>query len=388
MKKVLAITGIRSEYDILYPVLNELNKNKDIELGLVVSNAHLSDQHGLTLKSIENDNFKIVDKIDCLFNTDRKTQRAKGVGMLIYGLSQTVDRFMPDLIMVIGDREESIAAAIVGNYMDVPVMHIGGGDPVYGNADDPIRMGVSKIAHIHITTAQDYANNLIKMGEEPFRVFNLGNPSLDNIRNTKKMSIEKISDFLGLNIDKNKYLIFIKHPLSSELNETEHQMKIALDAALSFCKKFNFKLIGIFPNTDPGSHKIINIIESFSTKNEINFFKTLPRDIFINLLRNASFLAGNSSMGILEAPFYKLPVVNIGLRQQGRLNAGNLEFVDHNKKKIITSMEKAAFNPEYRKKIKKLKNPYGDGFSSIKIANLINELDIDNPKWLVKEKLI
>ena len=285
-------------------------------------------------------------------------------------------------------REESIAAAIVGNYMDVPVMHIGGGDPVYGNADDPIRMGVSKIAHIHITTAQDYANNLIKMGEEPFRVFNLGNPSLDNIRNTKKMSIEKISDFLGLNIDKNKYLIFIKHPLSSELNETEHQMKIALDAALSFCKKFNFKLIGIFPNTDPGSHKIINIIESFSTKNEINFFKTLPRDIFINLLRNASFLAGNSSMGILEAPFYKLPVVNIGLRQQGRLNAGNLEFVDHNKKKIITSMEKAAFNPEYRKKIKKLKNPYGDGFSSIKIANLINELDIDNPKWLVKEKLI
>lgn len=388
MKKVLAITGIRSEYDILYPVLNELNKNRDIELGLVVSNAHLSDQHGLTLKSIENDNFKIVDKIDCLFNTDRKTQRAKGVGMLIYGLSQTVDRFMPDLIMVIGDREESIAAAIVGNYMDVPVMHIGGGDPVYGNADDPIRMGVSKIAHIHITTAQDYANNLIKMGEEPFRVFNLGNPSLDNIRNTQKISIKKISDFLGLNIVKNKYFIFIKHPLSSELHETEDQMNIALDAALSFCKKFNFKLIGIFPNTDPGSHKIINIIESFSTKNEINFFKTLPRDIFINLLRNASFIAGNSSMGILEAPFYKLPVVNIGLRQQGRLNAGNLEFVVHDKKKIITSMEKAAFNPEYRKKIKKLKNPYGDGFSSIKIANLINELDIDNPKWLVKEKLI
>jgi GDP/UDP-N,N'-diacetylbacillosamine 2-epimerase (hydrolysing) len=388
MKKVLAITGIRSEYDILYPVLNELNKNRDIELGLVVSNAHLSDQHGLTLKNIENDGFKIVDKIDCLFNTDRKTQRAKGVGMLIYGLSQTVDRFMPDLIMVIGDREESIASAIVGNYMDVPVMHIGGGDPVYGNADDPIRMGVSKIAHIHITTAQDYANNLINMGEEPFRVFNLGNPSLDNIRNTQKISIKKISDFLGLNIVKNKYFIFLKHPLSSELNETEHQMKISLDAALSFCKKFNFKLIGIFPNTDPGSHKIINIIESFSTKNEINFFKTLPRDIFINLLRNACFIAGNSSMGILEAPFYKLPVVNIGSRQQGRLNAGNLEFVDHDKKKIITSMEKAAFNLEYRKKIKKLKNPYGDGFSSIKIANLINELDIDNPKWLVKEKLI
>ncbi|MDA8926835.1 UDP-N-acetylglucosamine 2-epimerase [Gammaproteobacteria bacterium] len=388
MKRVLAITGIRSEYDILYPVLNELNKNRDIELGLVVSNAHLSDQHGLTLKNIENDGFKIVDKIDCLFNTDRKTQRAKGVGMLIYGLSQTVDRFMPDLIMVIGDREESIASAIVGNYMDVPVMHIGGGDPVYGNADDPIRMGVSKIAHIHITTAQDYANNLINMGEEPFRVFNLGNPSLDNIRNTQKISIKKISDFLGLNIVKNKYFIFLKHPLSSELNETEHQMKIALDAALSFCKKFNFKLIGIFPNTDPGSHKIINIIESFSTKNEINFFKTLPRDIFINLLRNACFIAGNSSMGILEAPFYKLPAVNIGSRQQGRLNAGNLEFVDHDKKKIITSMEKAAFNLEYRKKIKKLKNPYGDGFSSIKIANLINELDIDNPKWLVKEKLI
>ena len=145
IKKVLAITGIRSEFDILYPIILELNNNPDIELKLVISGSHLSDWHGNLLEQLESDGFEIADMVDSLLMTNRNTQRVKGIGMLMLGLSQTVEREKPDLLFVIGDREESIATALVGNYMNILTAHFGGGDTVFGNADDPIRFAVSKL---------------------------------------------------------------------------------------------------------------------------------------------------------------------------------------------------------------------------------------------------
>ena len=182
--KILAITGIRSEYDILYPVLKKLKESKHFDLSLVVSSAHLSDWHGNTIKKIEEDGFNIVDKLDCLLMTNRNVQRSKGVGILTYALSQTVERENPDFLFVVGDREESIATAIVGNYMNILVAHLGGGDPVFGNSDDPIRMAVSKLSHIHFTTAKQYSENLKNIKEDSFRIFFSGNPALSNIKNT------------------------------------------------------------------------------------------------------------------------------------------------------------------------------------------------------------
>ena len=210
MRKILAVTGIRSEYDILYPVIDELRNREVFEIGVVVCGAHLSDWHSFSLKKIEEDGFKIVDKIDYLFITNRKTQRAKGVGILTYGLSQTVEREKPDFLIVVGDREESITTALVGNYMDILVAHIGGGDPVYGNADDPVRHAVSKLAHIHFTTTELYAEYLRKMGEEAWRIFNVGNPSLDNIRKTPLKSLNEISDFLQFDVKDKNYIVLIK----------------------------------------------------------------------------------------------------------------------------------------------------------------------------------
>lgn len=176
IKKILAITGIRSEYDILYPMINEFRNRKAFDVGVVVCRAHLSDWHGFTIKNIEEDGFKIVDKINYLFRANRKTQRFKGICVLTYALSQTVGRENPDFLIVVGDREESIATALVGNYMNVLTAHLGGADPVYGNADDPIRHAVSKLSHIHFTTTKLYADFLKKMGEEEWRIFNIGNP--------------------------------------------------------------------------------------------------------------------------------------------------------------------------------------------------------------------
>ena len=195
-KKILAVTGIRSEYDILYPVISFLNKQKEFSVKIAVSSAHLSDWHGYTVEKIIADGFEIADKIDCLLMTNRETQRVKGTGLLTYALSQTIERENPDFLLVVGDREESIATAINGNYMNIITAHIGGGDPVWGNADDPIRMAVSKLAHIHFTTTQQYANNLINhLYEDEYRVLFTGNPALSNIKNLPTLSLNQLSRF-------------------------------------------------------------------------------------------------------------------------------------------------------------------------------------------------
>lgn len=387
-KKILAITGIRSEYDILYPIISYLNSTSDFEVKLVVSSAHLSDFHGNTVSKIEQDGFEIADKIDCLLSTDRNVQRSKGVGLLTYSLSQTVEREKPDFLFVVGDREESIATAIVGNYMNVITAHLGGGDPVWGNADDPIRMAVSKLSHIHFTTSKEYADNLKNnLYEDDYRIFFSGNPALANIKNTEMVSLEELSKYLDFDISDGNYIVLIKHPLSSEEEEASIQMEITLKALEKFCIKNNFKVIASYPNTDPGAQSMLEVIKEYEKKDFICFNRTLPRKYFVNLIRNTKALVGNSSMGILEAPFYKLPVVNVGNRQQGRMNAGNVVFVEHNIDDICNQIEIAVFDKGYIGKIKSIISPYGDGNAPEIIYNTLKNINTEDPKWLVKEKL-
>ncbi len=383
---ILAVTGIRSEYDYIFPVLDELRKNKN-KVKVVVTGAHLSHYHNETWTYIKKDKFVIADKIDSLLSTNRLTQRPKAISLIINGLVQTIERENPDIILVDGDREESIATAIVGNYMEKIVVHIGGGDPAAGNADDPVRFAVSKLAHVHCCTSLEYKKNLIKLGEEKFRIFNTGNPSYINVDKVKKIQKQKLFKILNIDKDFDKYLILIKHPLSSELKYSYIQMKKTLEALKSFCIKNNFICITISPNSDPGSFDMHKAIKEFLNEKWIYYFDTLPRNIFINLVKNAEVLVGNSSMGILEAPHYKLPVVNIGNRQVGRLNAGNVKFTNYSKNNIIKALNLSCFNKNYIKKIKKIKNPYGNSTAARKIKNVIESIDINKKKWYVKKNL-
>lgn len=385
IKRILAVTGIRSEYDILYPVIKRFADSDDFELKVVVSGAHLSDWHGSTIDRVESDGFEIADRIDTLFTTNRSTQRSKAVAQLISGLTQTVEREKPDLLLVVGDREESIATAIVGNYMDVVVAHIGGGDPVWGNADDPIRMAVSKLAHIHFTTAQPYSKNLVSMGEDEWRISFCGTPGLDNITNEPQLSMADVSNFIGSELS--DYIVVLKHPLSSEHESAYEQMTSTLKAIDKVCQDKGLKAVCITPNSDPGSYEIIQAYKEFES-DRILLQQTLPRSIFVNLLRNAKALVGNSSMGILEAPMYKLPVVNVGHRQRGRLNAGNVKFVSYQENDIVSAIEQAVFDIKYRNYIANLDNPYGSGQATDIIENFIRGVDLSDTKWLVKEKLV
>jgi GDP/UDP-N,N'-diacetylbacillosamine 2-epimerase (hydrolysing) len=386
-KKILAVTGIRSEYDIIYPVLKELQESENFDLKVVVTGAHLSDWHGFTVNKIREDGFEIVDQIDYLLMTNRKTQRSKGIGLLIEGLTQTVERVEPDFLIFVGDREESIATCVVGNYMEVLVAHIGGGDPVYGNSDDPVRMACSKLAHIHFAFADEYAKNIEKLGEEKYRICFTGNPALNNLIETKVLDRKALSEYLDMDIENNDYIVVLKHPLSSEMQDSYEQMRITMEAVSEFSTSNKVKIVGIYPNTDPGSYDILKAIDENSNEN-IRFYKTLDREIFVNLMRNTRALVGNSSMGILEAPLYKLPVVNIGNRQQGRLNAGNVEFVNYNKQEILNAISKACFDNKYRDYVSNLDNPYGDGFAHKKIVKFLDSINISDKKWHIKKKLV
>jgi len=384
-KTILVVTGIRSEYDILYPVLKQLQKEDEFEVKVVVTGAHLSDWHGNTWEKIKADGFNIVDKIDYLLMTNRKTQRSKGVGLLVAALSQTVEREEPDCILFVGDREESIASCIVGNYMDVRVAHIAGGDTVYGNADDPIRFACSELAHIHFTLAQKYADNLVALGEEPYRICFSGNPALRNLIDTPHMSKAELSTALGFDLD--DYIVLLKHPLSSTIYDTYKQMVTTVESVQEFANTNGLKVVGIYPNTDPGSYDILNVIDELDDPN-IKFFKTLNRELFVNVMRHSLALVGNSSMGILEAPFYKLPVVNVGERQKGRLNAGNVDFVEYDKAEIIQALKKAVFDEKYREEVKLMTNPYGDGDADKKIVSFLKSIDFDDDSWLIKKKIL
>ena len=380
-KKIIAITGIRSEYDILKPILIELKKKNLVKL--IVSGAHLTKIHNFSKNLILKDKIKINYQIKSLNNFNLIQSRSRATSILIKKINEIVVKEHPDFLLVVGDREEAIAMSIVGNYNNVLVAHVAGGDLAYGNSDDPIRYATSKLSHIHFVFSSNNKKNLIRFGEESFRIFNTGNPIVDLINKTKKISIKKISEFLKEKIYLNKYLIFIQHPTSSEKNKNLINYRKTLNALKLFCLKYNFKVVCIAPNSDPGSKDIINLIMKYRGEKWLIFKRNIETKFFINLIKNCFCIIGNSSMGILESPFYKKIAINVGSRQKGRLNAGNVFYVNNSTKSIIKSLE----NILNTKKFKKILKVYKTSNPSKKISKIISNISTNDNNWYTKKKL-
>ena len=380
-KNILAITGIRSEYDIMSTVFKEISRHPNLNLQIIVTGAHLSDSYGSTVNEIKADGFKIVDEVESLIDGDRDSSRVIGLSVQLQGIVQTIVRVRPDMLLVLGDREESITTALAGTYMNIPIAHVSGGDRVIGNVDDQIRHAVTKLSHLHFVTNIESEQRVIKLGEQNFRVFNVGNPGLDRLLKVREMSLPELSDNIGFEINDDEPLILlIQHALSTEIEDSYEQMKITLSAI----KELGIKTILSYPNSDAGSQQMIRAIDEFKSIPNLYVSKNLPRVEFVNIMRKASCLIGNSSAGILEAPLLKLPVVNIGNRQKGRLHADNVKFVKHSKDDIISAIKMAIFDKAYRAKVLKCKNPYGDGQSSIRIAEILAKVKLDN-EFLIKD---
>ena len=292
-------------------------------------------------------------------------------------LSISYNKIKPDLVLVTGDRAEMFVAALTAVYMKIAVAHIQSGD-LSGHIDGSIRHAITKISHLHFASCEDSKKRVLKMGEEKWRVYNTGAPQLDDFNLPSKIGINNLNKKLKTKIEK-EFIIVMQHPVLYENIDSGLQIEKTLKAL----EKLPLQKIVIYPNIDTGNNKIIKIIEKYKDKKKFKIFKNLKREHFIFLLRNARILVGNSSCGILEAASFKLPVINIGNRQKGRLQSKNIINTGYSSKEIIKAIKVIQKSKKYKKDLSKCKNLYGDGKSSIRIVNILKKMKY-NKKLLDK----
>jgi GDP/UDP-N,N'-diacetylbacillosamine 2-epimerase (hydrolysing) len=380
-RKILGITGIRSEYDIMSSVFRAIQGHPALDLKIIVTGAHLTQTHGYTAEEIHADGFTIADEVESLIDGDRLSSRIKGLAVQLQGFVQTIAREQPDILIVLGDREEAISTALAGAYMNIPVAHIAGGDRVVGNVDDQVRHAVTKLAHLHFVTNQESFERVIRLGEQPFRVYDVGNPGLDRLIQVPDLAVADISARLGFAITENEeFILVIQHVISTETDQAYKQMKMTLDAI----KALGIKTVLSYPNSDAGGQQLIKAIHEYEGLPFLYTAKNIPRLEFVNLMRRAGCLLGNSSAGILEAPLLKLPVINVGNRQKGRLHAENVQFVPHEVDAIKAAVQRALFDEAYRAHVGRCSNPYGDGHSAQRIADILATVKLDE-NLLIKD---
>ena len=379
MRKIAVATGSRAEYGILYPVLKAIEAKPELELSLVVTGMHLSHEFGYTVNDIQNDGFKVDAKIDTLLSSDTPEAMAKSVGLGIIGMAQAWEQLKPDIILILGDRVEPLAAAIAGTYMNMPVGHIHGGDSLRGGLDEYARHAITKLSHIHFPASKKSAERIIKMGEDDWRVYPVGSPALDVILNERLIPAEQLAERFGLDLSQ-PLILFVQHPVTTQVDEAPHQMRETLEAI----KEIGYPAVLIYPNSDAGGRRMIEVIKEYEKRSFIKTFESLPRKEYLGLMKIASVMVGNSSSGIIDAPSLGLPAVNIGTRQEGRERGKNVIDVGHDKQEIVKGIEKVLTDGEFLKEVKKCESPYGDGKASQRIVEILGRVEI-TPRLLQKK---
>ncbi len=371
MKKILALTMIRSDYDLMSSLYKLLNDDKDIELQLLVGGAHLSETFGYTVKQIEDDEFNILARVESLLDSNSRSSRIKSFSILLQNSIDTIASFNPDLILYAGDREDVMLGAMVGGYLEIPTLHFFGGDHVNdGHIDNPIRHAASKLSTAHFVTLAQHKDRLEAMGESSDRIFVTGNISLDKFASFKPINIDKIKNHFKIVNGFNEFAIMIFHPTLQDNDKPE----IIFENILKSLKNSNINTFVSYPNVDPGNYEIRKVIEKHSQDSNFIFYKNLDRDMFLSIYKQSSFMLGNSSSGVCEAASIPIPALNIGTRQTGRYAEENVIFVDSSPDAINNGIAQVSGH-DFQRKIKAMRNPYGDGNSAQKAYKIIKEKD-------------
>jgi GDP/UDP-N,N'-diacetylbacillosamine 2-epimerase (hydrolysing) len=376
-RKIIAVTGARSDYDLLFKVYEKLNADDRFDFSIIITGPNLSDTFGYTAKNIENDNFRIAGKIFNLVDSNQKVGRAVSVGYQIPSLAHIFLQEQPDIVLVAGDREEAITVTLTCAYMDIAVAHFFGGDIAKdGNIDNSVRYAASKFAHIHFPSLPEHRNTLLKLGEDDWRIFVVGNPALDRL-----LSVENLSPadtFARITDNKNiaDYCVLIQHSIITQVEEQAAHIRITLESVL----KTGLHCFINYPNSDAGNNAIILAYQEYVQKypDKFTLFKNLDRTTYVNLLKNALFLIGNSSSGLVEVGSLGLPAINVGERQRGRLHGDNVIFVDNDEQQILKAIDTVLHDKPFRDKVAQKINPYGDGNSSQKVIDVLATIELGN----------
>jgi len=373
-KKICVITGSRADYGLLCWVMKEIKSRPDMELLPAAVGAHLEKEWGHTVKHIENDGFTNVAKIKTFSGSTSPEGIAATTAATLKGLSAFFGMAKPDIAVLLGDRYEILAAAMAALIHNIPIAHLGGGEISEGVIDDSIRHALTKLSHLHFVITEKCAERVRALGEEAWRVHVSGSPRLDFVTNIKYTSKEELGQKLGIDFSRKAALV-IFHPLTLENENTARQTE-ELVAAL---KETDFSKIIFYPNIDTNSEVIIKMLENFAAdkSNHAKIFKPLEMADYLGVLNSVDLMIGNSSAGIVESPSFKLPVVDIGNRQKGRDCMQNVIHVSNSKSAILAGIEKA-LSPDFRESLKDMKNIYGDGAASKKIADELSRIDFAN----------
>ena len=360
MRKIFLITERRADYSRFKPILDIIKNDPELEYDLVVTGMHLKEEHGMTINEIVKDGFEIYDKFEMfLENEDDGSTMVRSFANALTGVSRALEKSKPDIILSGFDIAANFAVTVAGAHMNIPVAHIQGGE-VTGTIDESIRHAMSKFSHYHFAANKDACDRLIKMGEIPENVFDVGCPSLDAILNVKDDS----NILSRYNLDE-PYFLMIQHPVTSEIQDSEFQISQTLEAI----SESGIRVLIILPNNDAGYSNIMNKING----SNIQSVDSLSISDYVNLLKRSEGLIGNSSSGIHETATFNIPTINIGTRQQGRLRPENVLDVGYDKQEIKDAIK-------FCRRIGNMQfdNPYGDGKSSQRIVDLLKTIDISN----------
>lgn len=368
-KKIMLITERRADYSRFKPILKLIKNDKNLNYNLIVTGLHLLKTHGKTIKEIKKDGF-VVHKVIKNFN-DKSLNKSgaemtTALGKVFLELSNYVKKINPDIILSGFDIGANFALTVVGAHLNIPVAHIQGGE-VTGSIDESLRHAMSKFSNYHFVANQDAKIRLIKMGEIKKDIFVVGCPSIDALNFEKDLSFKKICERFNLD-SKKKFILLIQHPVTSELNAS----KLQIIETLKAIKKTGIQALIILPNNDAGYFDIVKNIKN----SKLKWTETFSLAEYKTLLKKCSVLVGNSSSGIHEAATYKIPVVNIGTRQNKRLKPKNVISVGYKSKNIFKAINLAT-SLKFKKKISKIKNPYGSGNSAKKIIRILKKIDLN-----------
>jgi len=369
-KKICVVTGTRAEYGLLYPVMKEIEASERLQLQIVATTMHLSPDFGMTYRQIEEDGFTIDEKIENLFCADTKSAVAKSTGMATILLSDAYTRLQPDIVLLLGDRYETLAAATAALLMNIPIAHIHGGEITEGAVDEQIRHAITKMSHLHFAATEKYRERIIQMGEDPDRVFNTGAPGIDNILNMKLLSKSELENDLDWRFGTTTAL-FTYHPETLSTIPAAEQ----IDTILKQIDELDMHILFTYANADDQGHIINSKLETFCTKNPKKY-KVVPnlgQKRYLSAMKHVDLLIGNSSSGIIEAASFHKPVVNIGDRQKGRLRSGNV--IDCTVDEILSAID-MALSDEFLQKCQTITNIYGAGNASEKIVSVLEKVSV------------
>jgi len=374
-KKIAVFTGSRAEYGLLFWVLKELDCSPICDLQLYVGGMHLSPEFGCTIDKIIADGFSVTEKIEFLLSSDSAVGISKSMGLAVISASEILERNKPDLILLLGDRFESLAIAQAAMLACIPIAHIHGGEKTEGVIDEAIRHSITEMSHIHFTATEDYRKRVIQLGEQPERVFNYGAPGIDNIVNLNLLDKQSLSESINFDLS-SPYFMITFHPVTLD-HTGELESLNNLNKALDLFP--DFKCIITYPNADTHGRNLIEVLNRYKDKHpkRVLLVQSLGQLRYLSLLKYAAAVIGNSSSGLIEAPAFNIPTINIGERQKGRI-AGDTVIQSGKSFEEIKEALRTALSPEFNKVCKAAKNPYGDGTSSPKIVEKILTYPLQN----------